>query len=337
MIAVAFLPVFTGFGDANGGLIAAGLAARGTPGAILTDSPVAAYYSGKAPDQVFGSQSLPHGRADAIVWLRAHGVTSLVVEDISYYTAASVFPDLARGSASAPFTPLGVERSFEVAGGKPVHAFRLPPTFSMGTTRAGKTAPLAKGMTLGPGATGEGMGFGVPIARYADGWVYPRSASTVTVSSSVWRRTFELDEVGGDALHRYAFTPTASRGEVEVTYTVDQAGASIAVHVVRLDPGYEQVGLLNEASAAFDDLAADGMANATGAAFGRWVPVGGSWARLRSGALGVEWSVPSLAGASLFAGREHAPPDFDWSGLDYMFPAPFGGATYRIQLQEARS
>ena len=336
MLAVAFLPVFSGFGDANAGLVAAGLAARGTPGALLTDSPVAAYYSGKAPALVFGSQSLPHSRADAIAWLGAHGVTALVLEDISYYTATSVFPDLASGVASPPFAPLGSERAYQAVGGKTVYAFRLLPSLSMTPTAAGKTAPLAKGITLGPAATGEGMGFGVPIVRYADGWVYPRTATTSVLSPSAWTRTFELDEIGGDASHRYRFAPIAPRGSVEVTYTVDADGVSVAVRVLRLDAGYSQVGLLNEASAAFDELASAGGRTLTGAAFGSWDRVAGSWARLSSGPLGVEWSVPSLPGASLYAGREHAPPDFDWAGLDYMFPAPFSGATYRIELQEAR-
>src|SRR5207244_270263 len=74
----------------------------------------------------------------------------------------------------------------------------------------------------------------------------------------------------------------------------------------------------------------------TGAALGRWVAVQGRWARLRSGSLGVEWSVPALQGAELYGGRELAPPDFNWAGLDYIFPESFAGTTYRIVVQEAR-
>ena len=62
----------------------------------------------------------------------------------------------------------------------------------------------------------------------------------------------------------------------------------------------------------------------------------GRWARLRSGSLGVEWSVPAITGAQLYAGRELAPPDFDWAGLDYMFPSSFDGATYHINIKEAQ-
>jgi hypothetical protein len=63
--------------------------------------------------------------------------------------------------------------------------------------------------------------------------------------------------------------------------------------------------------------------------------VSGSWARLRSGALGVEWSLSHVAGARLYAGRELERPDFDWAGLDYIFPSTFDGTAYRINLQEA--
>jgi hypothetical protein len=336
LLAVAFLPIFESFGDANAGLVAAGLAARSTPGAVLTDSPVVAYYSGKAPSQIFGSQSMPRDRLQAIAWLQEHGVTALVLEDISYYRATAVFPDLVRGSASAPFQDLANQAAFQVDAGKPVYAFRLPPALSMRMTATGKTAGLAKGMTLGPAGTGEGMGFGVPIARYADGWVYPRTETTVAVSPSSWTRSFELDEIGGDAAHSYRFAPIASRGEVDVTYVIGEGGVSVAVDVVRLDAGYSQIGILNEASAAFNDFTASDRPTTTATALGSWTPVEGSWARLRSAALGVEWSVPALPGATLYAGREHNPPGFDWAGLDYMFPAPFAGASYRIQVQEAQ-
>jgi hypothetical protein len=68
-------------------------------------------------------------------------------------------------------------------------------------------------MTMGASATGEGMGFGVPIVRYPDGWVYSRTSSTVELSATSWRRTFQLDEIGGDAAHRYAFVPITSPGD----------------------------------------------------------------------------------------------------------------------------
>lgn len=354
LLAVAFLPVFASFAADNTGLVAAGRAASGSSGLLVTDSPVVAFYSGKPPSEITGSQALPLDRGRAIDWLRARGVTEFVVENVSYYRAAIVFPDLAAGRASPPFESLGEPSRYQVSGGKPVYAYRLGAALALqsiypGVEAAispmparGKTAPLTKGVTLKVARTdiaGEGMGFGVPIVRYADGWVYSRTATTVDVSTSthaIWQRTFDLDEIGGDAAHRYAFVPIAPRGQVQVTYTVDPSGISITVRPLWLATGYSQVGILNEQSAAFNDFAADQSRTYVDGDFGNWMPVTGSWARLRSARLDVEWSVPALPGATLHGGRELIPPDFDWAGLDYLFPASFAGTTYQINVQEAR-
>ena len=353
LLAVAFLPVFAGFAAANSGLVAAGRAASGSPGLLITDSPVVAYYSGKAPNQITGSQVLPQDRDQAIAWIRGHGVSEVVVEDISYYRASVLFPDLVAGTAAPPFENLGDQRWYQAPGGKAVHAYRLGAALDQqllfpGVDAAirpvpheGKTAPLAKGVTLivnGQTAAGEGVGFGVPIVHYSDGWVYARTVNVVDLSSggrAIWRSTFELDEIGGDAMHDYAFVPIRSRGRIEVTYTVDSGGLTVVVRPLELQAGYDQVAVLNEQSAAFDDMA-DASRTLLGARFGRWLETSGDWARLRSGGLGVEWSQPSIAGAQLFAGRELSSPDFDWAGLDYMFSGPFAGTAYRINIQQAR-
>jgi hypothetical protein len=49
LVGVAFLPVLQSFGALDGGLARAGGAAAGVPGGLMTDSPVAAYWSGKPP------------------------------------------------------------------------------------------------------------------------------------------------------------------------------------------------------------------------------------------------------------------------------------------------
>ena len=353
LLAIAFLPVFIGFGAQDGGLIAAGRSAGGSPGMLITDSPVVAFYSGKQPAQISGSQVLPLDRDQAIAWIREHGVGEVIVENISYYRATTVFPELAAGEATPPFELLGDQRYYQSPGGKPVYAYRLGPALDQQSLfpgvdaavrpapQEGKTAPLAKGMTLivdGRSAAGEGMGFGVPIVHYPDGWVYPRTVSILDLSSggqAIWRSTYELDEIGGDAVHDYSFVPIQSRGQIQVTYTAGSGGISVAVRVLALDPGYMQVAILNEESAGFDNVA-DPSRTLIGPEFGIWVPVAGDWARLRSAELGVEWSLPSILGAQLFAGRELSAPGFDWAGLDYMFSGPFSGTAYDIKVQEAR-
>jgi hypothetical protein len=351
LLAVAFVPVFLGFAAHNAGLIAAGKAASGSPGVLVTDSPVAAFYSHKPPSDLAGSQALPADRTQAIDWLRANGVTALVLEDISYYRATMVFPDLASGKASLPFASLGNQEGYQVPGGKPVYAYRLgaapgtQPIYPRLTAvispmaAQGKTAVLAKGVALtvaGVDITGEGMGFGLPMVHYPDGWVYSRSTSTIDLSTgdlTIWKRIFYLDEIGVDATRSYQ--PIASRGQIEVTYTVDSTGVLVEMRVLDLAPGFTELGVLNELSAAFDDLAYQNH-KFVGPAFGRWIPVSGTWARLRSAKFGVEWSVPAVPGGQLHGGRELFPPDFDWAGLDYLFDTPPATVTFHINVQEAR-
>jgi Glycosyltransferase like family 2 len=353
LLAVAFMPVFAGFASDNAGLVAAGRAAAGSSGVLVTDSPVAAFYSGKVPSEIEGSQAFPADRSLAVTWMRTNGVTELVLEDISYYRAAAVFPDLVAGKASPPFESLGDQSSYQVPSGKTVYAYRLGAALATQSIfpgvsavispmpAKGKTAPLAKGVALrvsGIDVSGEGMGFGVPIVHYPDGWVYSRTATTVdlsTATTAIWRRTFALDEIGGDAVRNYAFVPIISRGSIEVTYTIDSNGVSISVHVLNLASGYTEVGILNEQSAAFNNFAADHSPTLINGMFGAWVPVVGTWARLQSASLGVQWSVPAIQGAQLHGGRELVQPNFNWSGLDYMFPGPFKGTSYRINVQEA--
>src|SRR6202040_606332 len=155
-------------------------------GVLITDSPVVAFYSHKPPTQISGSEVLPPDRAAAIDWLKGHGTSELVIENISYYRAVVVFPDLAAGRSSEPFTLIGSGNQFQVSGGKAVYVYALKNwSFAMAPPGEGKTAPLAKGLTLkvgGSTVTGEGMGFGVPIVHYPDGWVYSRTATTVDMS-----------------------------------------------------------------------------------------------------------------------------------------------------------
>ncbi|OLC14306.1 MAG: hypothetical protein AUH32_06035 [Actinobacteria bacterium 13_1_40CM_66_12] len=354
LLAVAFLPVFFNFAAGNNGLIAAGHAAAGQNGMLITDSPVVAYYSHRQPAEIAGSQVLPPDRRLAVSWMSANGVNALVLEGISYYRATSLFPDLASGHASPPFGPLGEQAHYQVAGGKPVFAYRFGSELQTqsiypgvaacieGDTGTGKTAFLAKGVVLevaGVEVAGEGMGLGVPIVHYADGWVYSRTAKTddiPTLTTTTWKRTYTLDEIGGDAAHAYAFDPIESRGQIEVTYTVDAIGIRVAVKVLSLAPGFTEVGVLNEQSAAFNDFAADKSPTLVDRNFGNWVPVTGAWARLQSKSLGVQYWLPFIAGAQMHGGRELVPPDFNWAGLDYVFGPSFTGTSYVILVQAAR-
>jgi hypothetical protein len=353
LLALGFTPVFTGFTAGNSGLAAAGQAAAAVPGAMLTDSPVAAFHSGKPPSDIVGSRSLPAGRGEATDWLQARGVTSLVVENIDYYRATTVLPDLAAGRPQAPFSRLGDERTYQVPGGKPAYAYILDSRAYHSEVAgvnvqlrrepggSGRTAGMQKGVELASPAgsrSGEGMGFGVPVVHYPDGWVYSTTAVTEDLTQGdavVWRKTYSLDLSGGDHERPHSFVRVDSRGRVEVTYSLLSGRLNIAVRAIDLASGYDQVVLLNEQSAAFDDFA-DARRTLRGADFGNWVPATGSWARLRSTGLGLEWSQPALPGAQFTAGRELEPPLLDWAGLEYVFGPDFNGAEYAITLGRAR-
>jgi hypothetical protein len=321
---------------------------------LITDSPVVAFYSGRQPAQIAGSRVLPNDRLQAIAWMGTHRVGAVVLEGISYYRATALFPDLAAGHATPPFAPLGEQAQYQISGGKPVYAYRIGAELQTqsiypgvaacieGGPGQGKTAPLAKGIVLevaGRDSSGEGVGFGVPIVHYPDGWVYPRTATTIDISSpttTAWQRTYQLDEIGGDIARNYSFEPIESRGVVEVTYTIEPTGTSVRVRVVTLQPGFIEVGILNEQSAAFNDLAADDQMTLVGGHIGRWVPIDGGWARLQSKSLGVQFSLPAIPNAQLHGGRELIGTDFNWAGLDYIFGPSFTETNYFINVQKAR-
>ena len=352
---VAFIPVFTGLAADNRGLVTAGRTAAPLPGALLTDSPAAAYWSHKPPDAIYGSRNLPGDPSRATAWLRAHGVQGVVAEDIDYYRLGSVFPGLPRGRPEGGFQLLGDQASYTAPGGKRAFVYELAGRHAQAQLRdgiavlatppagppGGKSAPIARGPALslaGAGLAGEGVGFGVPALHDGEGWHYAGSAETVDLSSGgqiAWRRTYELDLAGGDAAHWYPIHRAPSRGRVAVTYRVIRGSLRVEVMAPRLAPGWDQLIVLNEQSSQFDDLA-DGSQTRTGDSFGAWLPVSGSWARLRSGRLGVEWELPAPPpGAGFQAGRELQPPDLDWSGLEYRFGPGFRGFTYDLNVRRS--
>lgn len=321
--AVMFVPVFVSFAGGNAGVAAAGQASAVVPGRMLTDSPVAAYNSHKPPTDIVGSRSLPADSVASIGWLQAQGITSLVVEDIDYYRASAVFPQLASGQASAPFSRLNGD-AYVVPGGKPVHAYRLnadayqaplpgPLTIELPLAAPGTGPHLA-----GPaGSAAGGAGLGSPRLHTAAGWLEPDSGEVADLSSpsrTSWRKT-------------YAFS---GAGRVEVVYSVVGSTVQVSARALELSPSVDGVALLNQESASFDDFA-DSSQTVTGAALWGSVAPSGAWARLRSQTLQMEWSVPARAGVDLSAQRTG-----DAAGLDFTFGPGWTGADYSITAGRAR-
>lgn len=354
-VTIAYLPVLSGLVDDNRGLVAAGRAAGAVPGALLTDSPVAAYWSRKPPAAIHGSRELPADRQEAVTWLRAHGVGSVVVEDIDYYRAARVLPDLVRGDAGPPFLPVGDEASYSVPGGKRTHVWGLDRTLvrlrgtglalglGAGAPARGKTAPLGRGAYLvtgdGKDLLGGGLGFGVPIARFPDGWWYPApTAALAEPDGRGWMQNFDLSlhEVDTPDGRFLRFTPGPSRASFEVSYRVSGSWLHVSVRLRSAVPGLQEVVVLNEQSALFDDYA-DANRSRLGKGVASWSKVSGGWARFRAGRLGVEWELDAPpASADYFAARELRPQQgIDFSGLEYVFGGGFGGTEYDVKVRRS--
>jgi hypothetical protein len=203
----------------------------------------------------------------------------------------------------------------------------------------GKTAPLAKGAFLA-GAAGEGVGFGVPIVRVEDGWWFPAPESPLVLEPDGrgWTRTYDLalHEVDGPDGRFLRFERGESRGRVAVTYRARPGALAVQVRVQQAPAGLQQIVLLNEESAAFDDYADTGGGR-RGEAVGSWSRVTGDWARFRSAALGLEWAVPAPPpGGRFFAAREAREPVLDFSGLEWVLGPEVRSVDYEIQVRRAR-
>jgi cellulose synthase/poly-beta-1,6-N-acetylglucosamine synthase-like glycosyltransferase len=355
VVAVAFIPVLNGLVADNRGLVAAGDSAAVLPGALITDSPAAAYFSHKPPSEIYGSRVLPSDRDGAVSWMRSRGVDGLVLENIDYYRAHAVLPDLMTGASSPPFVAVGSPTRYIVPGGKDVHVYELDRPVLV--TRDGigiatdqgawpartKTAPLAKGPVLmanGADVAGGGMGLGVPIAQFADGWWFPGPSSSLVMNpeGDGWTRTYDLNEHEvDDASGAFVrFEQAASHGQVRVTYRLKPGGLGVQVRVLRLSAGARQVVLLNEESSAFDDYA-DPAGTRLGDAIGSRTAVSGAYARFRSAALGVEWEVPAPPRpAGFFAERESRGGTIDFSGLEWEFGPNLSSVDYTISIRRAR-
>jgi Glycosyltransferase like family 2 len=352
VVAAAFVPVLAGLAADNRGLQAAGVSARGVPGTLLTDSPAAAYWSHKPPNDILGSAALPADQASVLAWLRSHDVHGLVLEDIDYYRAAAALPELSQGQETAPYVFLGQQSAYNVVGGKPVHVYALD-TLTQSVSPGvdlqleqgswpgqGKTAGLAKGPVLVAGGqplNGDGLGFGVPLAQFGNAWWFAGSDSAVAVSADgkSWVRTYDLNrEEVDDAGGRFQrFQPGPSHALIQVTYHPQASGAlAIEVRPLRLGAGLRQLVIANEQGAGFSDLADGSGSHQTGSS----VPIRSDWARLRSAGDGVEWEVPAPPPAASFIAAREQRPGIDFSGLELVFDSRFPGLDYTLSIRRAR-
>lgn len=69
---------------------------------LLSESPIAAYYSGYPPDRILGSRWLPEDRAEALSFLKDR-VAYIVYMGVPYYKLRALFPELQNGTSTPDF------------------------------------------------------------------------------------------------------------------------------------------------------------------------------------------------------------------------------------------
>jgi hypothetical protein len=69
---------------------------------LLSESPIAAYFSGYAPDRILGSRWLPDNRSAALSFLKANA-QYLVYMGVPYYRLRTLFPELQNGTSTPQF------------------------------------------------------------------------------------------------------------------------------------------------------------------------------------------------------------------------------------------
>jgi hypothetical protein len=69
---------------------------------LITESPIAAYYSGYPVDRMLGSRWLPDDRASALAFLQSHAAY-IVYVGVPYYKLRSLFPELQNGTDTPNF------------------------------------------------------------------------------------------------------------------------------------------------------------------------------------------------------------------------------------------
>jgi len=72
---------------------------------LISESPIAAYFSGYAPDRILGSRWIPDNRSQALLFLKTNAAY-IVYMGVPYYRLRSLFPELQNGSSTPDFTLL---------------------------------------------------------------------------------------------------------------------------------------------------------------------------------------------------------------------------------------
>lgn len=212
----------------------------------------------------------------------------------------------------------------------------------------GKIDELQKGLVLvvdGRERIEEGFGFGAPIVRYGDMTYLSRAADIAvtssasgTVLSKVY--TIAVADYPVQILHR-KYRDVAAFGEVVVTYTLSgDSPILVSVDLSRLDPGWDEVFLMNEQGARAFTRYQDGSGVI-------WPDLPGIWDAVRDDCgcwidprRRLRFCVETANPQSRFIGRERYVQYYwagiyslSWSGIDLHVTPPDVTVDYRIHIE----
>ncbi len=92
---------------------------------LISESPIAAYFSGYPPDRILGSRWLPDNRSQALTFLKTN-VAYVIYVGVPYYRLRSLFPELQNGTSTPDFALLFDAGGIQ-AGTHAIFVFRVMP------------------------------------------------------------------------------------------------------------------------------------------------------------------------------------------------------------------
>lgn len=135
---------------------------------------------------------------------------------------------------------------------------------------------------------------------------------------------------------RTVYAKASPRGEIAVTYSVENSNLDIEVNLSGLNrESLKKVVLLNEQGATFFQrfCSSEGL-DLVGDKIGAWDRVEGEWASLSNIGDTLGFSVKQLFGCRLFVGREYVQGHLAWTGMGYEVEPHRDTLSYTVHIQE---
>ena len=157
----------------------------------------------------------------------------------------------------------------------------------------------------------------------------PPLRAPLTSLSSALRRLFGWETIYEEA---------ESSARVKMEYTMDEQKGVLVVDAELADVSHcriTEVIIMNEQGAhAFDQYRDSSGMRLSGEKIGCWDEVTAEEASVASSAHRIAFTLPRVAGARLFRGRELIGSRLAWAGFGYSFPPTARGFSYTIKFEK---